>query len=355
MKQHLRWWRAAIVLPIAAVAGVLFWWRGPDWNLVADAFRAVKWEWVVAAVAFNLLSILARAIAWQTVIHAAMPPPRPAFPLTFSAFCVGLLANAVLPGRIGELARVGVLTRRFPGRRGIWPTLVSTVFAHRVFDVIPILLLVGYVLTTAAIPSERLTALIAALVIGVVLLVVAFVLARRHHHQTTLDGLGVVRRFVTMARQGLGVMHSPLHAAGAITGQCIGWFFQLVAVWAAMRAFHIHLGLPAAALVLVLMNVLTVFPIWPGNVGLVQGGIARALQKSYGVGYAHGVAFGFGLQAIEASVGVGIGLIFLGKEGLSFAMLRVMPDASQAEMTDEEGEAVEEAWEEETERASVSG
>jgi uncharacterized membrane protein YbhN (UPF0104 family) len=354
MKQKLRWLRGAIVLPFAALVGVLLWWRGPDWNLVADAFRAVQWEWVVAAIAFNLLSIFARAIAWQTVIHAAMPPPRPTFPLTFSAFCVGLLANAVLPGRIGELARVAVLTRRFPGRRGIWPMLVSTVFALRLFDVIPILLLVAYVVFTAEIPSEKLAALIAALAVGVALLVIAFVVARRHHLPTTVDGLGVVRRFVAMARQGLSVMHSPLHAAGAITGQCIGWLCQLVAVWTAMRAFHIHLGLPAAALVLVLMNVVTVFPLWPGNVGLVQQAIAVPLKRSYGIAYAHGVAFGFGLQAIEASVGVGIGLIFLGKEGLSFAMLRVMPDASQtAEMTDEEAEDAEARWE--AERASVSG
>jgi hypothetical protein len=48
-----------------------------------------------------------------------------------------------------------------------------------------------------------------------------------------------------------------------------------------------------------------------------------------------GLAFGFGLQAIEASVGVGVGLIFLAREGLSFAMLRVMPDASQAELPDD--------------------
>src|SRR5581483_9522372 len=52
------------------------------------------------------------------------------------AFSVGLFANAILPGRIGELARVAVLTRKLPGRRGAWATLVGTVFAHRVFDVV---------------------------------------------------------------------------------------------------------------------------------------------------------------------------------------------------------------------------
>jgi uncharacterized membrane protein YbhN (UPF0104 family) len=145
-----------------------------------------------------------------------------------------------------------------------------------------------------------------------------------------------------MARQGLGVMRSPLGATLAILFQITGWVCQLLAVWTAMRAFDIHTQLPAAALVLLLMNVATIFPLWPGNVGLVQFAIAAPLAASYGVAYAHGVAFGFGLQAIEASVGIGVGLLFLAREGLSFAMLRVMPTAAQAEMADE-GEADEDA------------
>ena len=98
-----------------------------------------------------------------------------------------------------------------------------------------------------------------------------------------------------------------------------------------MRAFDIHAPMPAAALVLLLMNVATLFPLWPGNIGLLQAAIALPL-RSYGVPAGQAIAFGFGLQAIEASVGVGVGLIFLAREGLSFAMLRRMPDASEAEV-----------------------
>jgi hypothetical protein len=44
------------------------------------------------------------------------------------------------------------------------------------------------------------------------------------------------------------------------------------------------------------------------------------------------------------SVGVGIGFIFLAREGLSYAMLKRMPGAEQAEVRepDEEGEPAEE-------------
>ena len=320
---------AFAVLFLGAVVAVL-WWRRGSLSAIGAAFGDVRWEWVVVAIGFNLLSVVVRALAWTTVIHSAMEPPRPRAMLVFSAFSVGLFANAVLPGRIGELARVAVLTRKLPRRKGAWATLVGTVFAHRVFDVVPVVLLVLYVVATANIPSAAQKSLLAVIAFGVGLFVFAFVSARRPAI-ASLEELGPVRRLLAMGRAGLHVMRSPGATALAIFFQICGWACQLFAVYTAMRAFAIHSPLPAAALVLLLMNVVTIFPFWPGNVGLVQFALASALT-GYGVAYAVGVAYGFGLQAIEASVGIGVGLIFLAREGLSFAMLRVMPAASQAEL-----------------------
>jgi uncharacterized membrane protein YbhN (UPF0104 family) len=332
--------RLAIVLLVAAGLVALVWWRGPDWHLVKDTFDAVRWEWVVAAIGLNLLSVVVRAVAWRTVIGQAMAPPHPRFPLVFSAFSVGLFANAVLPGRIGELARVAVLTRklRLQGRAdGTWAALVGSVFAHRLFDLIPTVGLIGYVLLTAKIPHWAITSLVVVGVIGFGLFAFAFASAR-HHHQSVIEGLGPLRRLVTMGRHGLGVLHQPGPAAIAAFFQCSGWLCQFFAVYTAMRAFDIHSPLPAAGVVLLLMNVATLFPLWPGNIGLLQAAIALPL-RSYGVAAGKAIAYGFGLQAIEASVGVGVGMIFLAREGLSFAMLRRMPDAGEAEVPDEKAAA----------------
>jgi uncharacterized protein (TIRG00374 family) len=326
--------RVLVVLAAAAGVAALVWWRGPDWGQVGDAFTIVRWQWVAAAIALNLVSVLVRAVAWTIVINQAIPPPHPRFRLVFSAFSVGLFANAVLPGRIGELARVGVLTRKLPGRTGVWALLIGSVFAHRLFDLVPSLLLVTYALATAKVPHWAYTSLAIVLGVGFALFAFGFASARRHH-RPVLDELGRVQRLLAMARQGLGVLHSPMPAIGAAFFQCLGWFCQLLAVFCALRAFHIYAGLPAAALVLVLVNVATIFPLWPGNVGLVQAAVALPLI-AYGVAKARGIAFGFGLQAIEASVGVGVGMLFLAREGLSFAMLRVMPGAEAAEVAEEE-------------------
>ena len=333
-------WRYLLVVPLLGVAIGLIIWRGPDWHLVHDAFTAVSWKWVVAAIGLNLLSVVSRAFAWDTAIKQSITPPHPSFPTVFSAFSVGLFANAVLPGRVGELARVAVLRRRLTGRKGTTATLVGSVFAHRMFDLFPALVLVIWVLFSAKIPGWALTSIFVALAVGGLLFLIAVLLARRQ--QRELDELGRIRALIVRGREGLAIMRAPGAAATAAVFQLAGWLCQLFAVWAAMAAFNIHLPLSAAGLVLVLINVATIFPLWPGNFGLVQIAIALPLVN-YGVAYPHGVAFGIGLQAIEASVGVGVGLIFLAREGMSYATLRDMDEASEA--------SVEAALEQEPERA----
>jgi uncharacterized membrane protein YbhN (UPF0104 family) len=331
---HSRIGRAALVAGLLAALGALVFWRHPDFSLVGDAFGAVSWFWVALAVGINLLSVAARASAWRIVITHAVPPPWPRWPTVFSAFCVGLLGNAALPGRVGELARVAVITRHVRRRPGTWATIVGTVFAHRMFDVVAAGGLVVYVLYTARIPDWAKPALAIVIGVGLGLLLAGIVLARRHHRPLQ-DELGPVRRLLRMARHGLTVLARPAPAIGALLFQLLGWTAQLFAVWAAFKAFQIDLGFPAAALVLVLMNVVTVFPFWPGNVGLLQAAIAFALL-SYGVAYPHGFAYGIGLQAIEASVGVGLGGFFLAREGFSFAMLRRMPEVTEMDVEEDE-------------------
>jgi uncharacterized membrane protein YbhN (UPF0104 family) len=322
------WARAALMLPLLAVVGVLLWWRGPDWGVVYHAFDLVNWAWIAFALGLNLLSVLVRSLAWSMTIDQALDPPRPRFDRVFSAFSVGLLGNAVLPGRIGELARVAVLRRHVPRGRGSSGALVGTVFAHRLFDLFPALLLVGYVILTAKIPHWAVTSLVVVSILGALLFTAAVVSARRK--QRPLDGARPVRQLLAMARQGLAVLRSPLPALGAIVLQCAGWFLQLLAVYVAMRAFDVHAPLPAAGLVLLLMNVATVFPLWPGNIGLLQAAVALPLVQ-YGVDYSTGFAYALVLQVVEMSVGVGVGLVFLAREGLSLATLRELPASDVAE------------------------
>ena len=96
----------------------------------------------------------AGALRGTPTIKQSIPPPHPRFSLVFSAFSVGLFANAVLPGRVGELARVAVLRRRCRRhRRERRRRSIGSVFAHRMFDLFPAVTLVIWVLLTAKIPQ----------------------------------------------------------------------------------------------------------------------------------------------------------------------------------------------------------
>jgi uncharacterized membrane protein YbhN (UPF0104 family) len=322
-----------VVVPLALLI-VLLIWRGPDAGPVERAFRYVRWEWVATAVLLNLFSIVVRSEAWRTVIKQAIPPPAPTHRHVFSAFCVGLLGNAALPGRVGEIARVAVLTRHLRRRPGTWATIAGTVFSHRLFDFVVAVPLVLYVLYAAKLPDWAVPALAVMSGVGVGLLLAAFLLARREHKPVTV-GLSLPRRLLRMARAGLAVLRRPGPAFEALAFQVAAWTAQLLAVYTAFLAFNIDASLTAAALVLVMMNVAMAFPFWPGNVGIVQAAVALALLP-YGVAYGRGLLFGIGLQAIEASVGVGLGLFFLAREGFSFAMLRRMPEVTDVELDEDE-------------------
>jgi len=349
------WVQTAGLLGMFALALVLIWWRGPDWGSVLDAFRVVVWGWIFLAFLLNVMSTLARALSWRLTIGQALPEEhQPRLIHVFSAFGVGLFANAALPGRLGELARVATLRRHLPtAPPGTSATLVGTVIAHRLFDLVPATILVVWVLLTAEVPHWAVGAFLIAAGVGFAIFTAAFLGARRHHRPMKLESMGTARRLLVTARQGLSVLKAPVPLTGAILLQCLGWLLQLLAVYVAMQAFGIDAPLPAAGLVLVLMNIATIVPLWPGNVGLVQAAVALPL-RNYGVPYATGFAYGLVLQALEMACGVGLGLLALAREGISFAVLRRMQEDEDVSSEDAVAEVHEMERELEAEASSGS-
>ena len=284
----------------------------------------ISWGWAAVAVFLNFVSALARAMSWDNVIKEAVPEPHPRLIDVFSAFFVGIFANGVLPGRVGEVARIGVLMRRMPKRErpGLWPAFIGSVLAHRILEVFPSIALIIWVLISAKIPSAARTALWGVLGAGIAFVVVGVALARRHEYGGE-EAEGHFGGMLTRAREGLGILRRPVPSLISAGWQTVAWLLQLGAVWAALVAFDIHLPVIAAAAVLAVMNVALVLPLWPGNLGVLQAAIAIPLT-AYGVSNSRAVAYGIALQAIESSVGYVFGIACLLREGLSFERLRAM-------------------------------
>lgn len=316
-----RWLRALVVLAAGLALLFLLHWRESGLESFERAFAHVRWNWALASIAFNLLSAVAGSLAWDTVVKQAMPPPHPRYRHVLSAFAVGLLGNVVLPGRAGEVARVAVLARRFTGPvTAVWAMLFGTVVAFRLLDLLPSLALIGYVLVAAPIPHWAYKSLLLVAALGIGLLGLGVASARRYE-RPVFEANGSLRKLSAMARQGLGILRAPAPAVAAALYQSLAWLSQLLAVFATLRAFGIELPLSAAAVVLALVNLAILFPFWPGNVGVLQAAVALPLV-GYGIDYGRAIAFGVGLQAIEVSVGVSLGLLFLTREGLSVGVLR---------------------------------
>jgi uncharacterized membrane protein YbhN (UPF0104 family) len=201
---------------------------------------------------------------------------------------------------------------------------------------VPAAILVVWVLLTAEVPHWAVVSITIAAAVGFALFTVAWLGAKRHQRPVRSEGVGSVRQLVSMGRQGLSVLKAPVPLAGAIFLQCLGWLMQLLAVYVAMQAFGIDAPLPAAGLVLVLMNIATIVPLWPGNIGLVQAAVALPL-RNYGVAYPVGFAYGIVLQAIEIACGLALGLLAIAREGVSVAMLRRMQDEEESSESAVEG------------------
>jgi len=184
------------------------------------------------------------------------------------------------------------------------------------------------VVVTAPVPRWAVASTAFVVAIGAAFLAAGVALARRHERGPPKTA-GPLRELVLNARQGLGALRTPEAALRGTLFQALAWICQLLAVFATLRAFTLAVPLTAAALVLVMINLAVLFPFWPGNVGLVQAAVALPLL-GYGVDYTQGLAFGVGLQVVEFSVGVSLGLLFLAQEGLSLAALRRVPARSDA-------------------------
>ena len=138
------------------------------------------WNWIALAFLLNVISTLFRALSWSLTISQALPARHhPRLDHVFTAFGVGLLANAVVPGRLGELARVATLRRHLPDAPpGTTAALVGTVFAHRLFDLVPATILVVWVLLTAEVPHWAVVGLLIAGGVGLALFTVGWLGAR---------------------------------------------------------------------------------------------------------------------------------------------------------------------------------
>jgi uncharacterized membrane protein YbhN (UPF0104 family) len=283
-----------------------------------DQLTSIAWAPLGLAILCHFGRIGSRSRAWLNIVGAAYPESRVRWRDVFGAYGAGIGANAILPGRGGDLLRLYIARHRVEGSS--YPTLGATLLVETVFDTLLGSLLIGWALATGVLPGLGVLPNLppidwlwafrnpdAAAGILFLALVVATVIA--------IFGVRHVTEFWKRVRQGLAVLREPRRYARHVAAwQALDWSFRIAGIYFFLRAF----GLPADAhnifVVMVTQSLSTLMPLTPGGIGTEQ---ALLLYLFEGAAAASDVlSFSVGVKLVVIAVNVTIGTI------ATFAMLK---------------------------------
>ena len=323
--------RLAYVLGLLLVAGlVAFALLNLNLSRVGHALSTVDFAWVVLALALMATSLVMRAISWHALLRAALPDIPVPWPPVIRATMIGVLGSAVFPGRVGEAARVVVISRRLQGSTKQQLAIVGgTVFSQTLINLLALGILLAITFSSVPVVKGNAGGALGALIVpaAVVLLVVfgprAVARCCRAGNARVAAAARRLESLLTLVRRGLTAFAHPRYGVPAVFFQLLAWALQSAACYAVLLALHLqsHGGYVAAAAILLAVNLSAVLPPTPSNVGVFQAACALVLS-AWGVAAGPGVAYGIVLQAVEVVTALALGVPALLGEGLTFGQLR---------------------------------
>jgi phosphatidyl-myo-inositol alpha-mannosyltransferase len=328
--------RAGVLALAILVAGlVVFALSRLELHRIGHALLTATPGWIVLALALMALSLFLRAASWHQVLCAALPETPIGWAAVVRATMIGVMASAVVPGRVGEPTRVVVLARRLDGsRRRLLPIVAGTVVSQTLINLLALAILAGVTFSSVSLLHGNAAGLLGALAVPVAAcaLVLAgprlLALAQRSPRPRVSRAAAAVARTLSLARRGLVVFARPRYGVTAIAAQLLAWALQWLACYAVLLALGLqaHTDLATAAAILLAVNLSAILPATPSNVGVFQAACLVVLA-AYGVGAGPGLAYGIILQAVEVLTALMLGVPALLKEGLTWRDIRAERDA----------------------------
>jgi phosphatidylinositol alpha-mannosyltransferase len=349
-RRWIRHRRAGVVVAAILLAGLLaFALSRLGLHRIGHALVTAKPGWVALAFVLMASSLVLRSISWHEVLRAALPDTPIPWVAVTRATMIGVMGSAVVPGRVGEPARVVVITRRLEGasRRQL-PIVAGTVFSQTLINLLALAILAAITFTSVPLLSGHPAGIATA--IAIPLLIAALVLAgprllalgQRASHPRVAKAARSLAAVFALARRGLIVFARPRFGAPAIAFQLLAWTFQWLSCYAVLLALGLthKAGLDAAAAVLLAVNVSAILPATPSNVGVFQAACLVVLA-AYGVGGGPGLAYGIILQAVEVLTALALGVPALLAEGLTWRDIRAGSESERVRVEEEVEQAEE--------------
>ena len=270
-----------------------------------ERLAAVHWGFLALAIAFSVSNLALRSRAWQEILRAALPAERIRYRTAFGAYCAGVGVNAAIPARAGDIVKMFLVKRST--REARYPTLVGTLVAETLFDILIATVLLVWALQAGVLPGLRLPDIPAFdlswafrngwIVAGIViaLAVVGLIAGQR------------VRAFWHQFGQGLAIVRTPGRYLGSVVPwQAVGWGCRVAGAWFFLEAFEVPASLENALIVQVAGSLGALFPATPGGLGPTQALLVVMLAGQ--AGRTDVLAFSAGMELTLLIVNAALGL-----------------------------------------------
>jgi uncharacterized membrane protein YbhN (UPF0104 family) len=286
--------RTALGIVISLGCLVLLLWN-LEWAQFWSTLQGADYWWLLPALLAVLIDVWIKVIKWQLLL---LPTGKTSSINLLYSICVGYLVSTVLPGRLGELARIYFLARM---ERVSAIAVLSTVAVDRVLDVVAVALLLAIVLPTADLPAWVGQSGLLVGIGGVGLLGVSVAMAYPWGRSLffkllailpNFPGKAIAEKWAEALCLGLEGLRGKGSFAKIVAATLAIWLINVFIFYFGMLSFHIQAPLWAAAMAVALTNLGMVVPSSPGYVGVYHYLVVLALG-AYGV--EREIALGYGV------------------------------------------------------------
>jgi glycosyltransferase 2 family protein len=324
--------RLAIGLFVSGVSLVLAG-RNVSWSELTASLQHANPILLLPALGIYGLGIVARSLRWRVLLRDYGVNLR----MLFRTLVIGLMVNDILPGRLGEIARIFLLARKAGVPAG---ASLASILIERVLDGIALtaLLTLAIVLAGAsdwlvqlALASTGIFAVATAGIMWAALDPIhAGGLARRIAAIAPARLEERLDRLIDTALDALAPVRDPGGAARLIGWSLVAWLLEAGMYLMIMVAFFVPGGVPAALMGTAVANLATLVPSSPGYVGTFDFALKAVLEGWFGA--SPGTAAGYTLVVhVMLIVPVVLtGLYFLWQENLSLPDLGRRPPRDPA-------------------------
>lgn len=313
-----------LLIGLACLAIVL---RQVDLRKSWSALGHLNGPFMLIPLAVFLVNLPLRAVRWQLIFP---PSARPGLASCLIVLGIGNMANFLLPGRAGDLARCALVGRTGSLNEG--SRTLATLAVEKILDGLALLGMVLFSLWALHPPHWVLLLVRAATLIFcgglLVLLVLRYRMAglvrfvralfRRAHLgslEIRFDGL------LTSFADGLSAVGSAQQMLGLAALTAAIWTTEAAFIWGIAKALGLAVSLKSAVIASATIGLGLMIPAAPGGLGTYELFGTEAFKLA-GLAASSALALTVMIHAWVSVVNILAGMILLGFKGISLAQLR---------------------------------